>query len=183
MSSISEIYGYKKENAAGIISLTVAIALVLFWIALLWFNWILVFKERRIQNEHSKLGEFFTDLKQNSKARHYNVLRMIRRFIFVFLVIVLAPSLSYWAIFGITLIQLVFYITYATIVRPYVETKNNIIEISNELFFTFLLASLFYYNSESRWTSLAKNIYIWVILSNNAFIFIVIFGNKNLNRV
>ena len=181
MSSISEIYRFKNESSARIVSFTVAIALVLFWIVFLFFNWLLVFKEKRIQNEHNNLGEFFIDIKQNLKARHYNVLQLIRRVVYVFLVMVLAPTSSFSVILAITLIQCIFYISYIAITRPYVETKNNIIEIANELFFTLLLISQFYYNTQDRWTALVKNIYIWVILSNNVFVFVVLLGNLNYN--
>ena len=51
------------------------------------------------------------------------------------------------------------YVIWIIVLRPFSETKGNIIEIINELFFIVLLGSLVYLNSEENWNATNTSIY------------------------
>ena len=75
----------------------------------------------------------------------------------------------------LTIIQ-VAYIVLLSFIRPYEGTKGNLIEILNEIYFAFLILFLSIINTESDWSSIKTNFYMWVIVSNTFVVFIIVFG-------
>ena len=105
--------------------------------------------------------------------KSYVLVLLMRRAIFVILLITL-QSIQSWILIVILSILEIWYLIYIVILRPFKEKKDNIIEITNEIFFSVLLSSLIFLNSENDWNSILIDIYIWIIMSNTLTVFIII---------
>ena len=57
------------------------------------------------------------------------------------------------------------YILYAINVRSFEKIKDQVVEVSNEVVFFFLILLLIQFYSESEWTNFTVNFYIGIILS------------------
>ena len=103
------------------------------------------------RSERDKLAELFDGLKLNMTSRRQSVHFLVKRTIFVSVLIVVVPNSTQnliWTLFGLQLLHL----SYSIVVRPYIEVKVNVVQIVNEIYFLILMSWLFYFNSESRWT-------------------------------
>ena len=174
VSSINEIYWFNTSQTLHIVSLvyailtlTICLLFVIFALYLAWSSY------KIIEKEHNKLGELFSGLKPERKFKLYSWVFMIKKIIFVSFLITLSIVSSRILIGILSTLQLV-YLIYVSILRPFKETKWNIIEILNEIYFIWLFGSLTYLNSESNWNSTLISIYTWFIASNNMLIFIII---------
>ena len=176
ISSINEIYENDTSTSLRLTSFIYAIILVLLFLSMLLFVLYLTLSSYRLKkDEHNMLEEFFRGLNINKKSKFYVVALLMRRFIFVLLLITLVSTPSKTLIGILWGIQ-VFYTGYIILIRPYEEIKGNIIEILNEFYFTSLLAALIFFNKEDEWSSLKSGIYMWVLASNTIVIFIIVFS-------
>ena len=127
------------------------------------------------KNSHNKFGEIFYGLKVQRKARLYLPILLTRRAIFVILLMTLI-SIESWILISILSFIQLFYFVFIIILRPFESIKDNIIEISNEIFYCILLWFLIFWNSEENWSPKITEVYIWIITSNYIETFIIIFG-------
>ena len=143
ISSANEIFNYNIESRMRLISFIYAILVIGAYIFLFVLIQYLTFSSYRLnENQHNKLGEFFSGLKEDKKSRFYATLLLLRRFVFILLIILLS-SIPSRVIIGILLaIQLV-YMGCIMYLRPYKEFKGNIIEILNEIYFTSFILIFF----------------------------------------
>ena len=176
ISSINEIYQNDTTKILKIISYIYAIFLLLLFIFLLCFVLYLTFSTYRLnENEHNKLGEFFRGLKNIRKSRTYIPILLIRRLVYVAFLITLVSVPSRPLIGILSTIQ-IFYLSWIIIIRPYEETKGNIIEILNEFYFTFLLTVLIFFNTKEDWNSTVISTYVWIMTSNTIAVFAIVLG-------
>ena len=56
------------------------------------------------------------------------------------------------------------------IMRPFEDITNNIVEITNEIFFWSMSGSLIYYNKPSRWNPTIEDVFMYTILSNSVVV-------------
>ena len=143
ISSTNEIFNFNIENLKRLISFIYAILVIGAYIFLFVLIQYLIFSSYRLnENQHNKLGEFFSGLKGDKKQRFYVTFLLLRRFAFILLIICLS-SITSRAIIGILLaIQLV-YMGCIMYLRPYKKFKENIIEILNEIYFTSFILIFF----------------------------------------
>ena len=176
ISSTNEIFNYNIESHMRLISFIYAILIIGAYIFLFVLIQYLTFSSYRLnENQHNKLGEFFSGLKGDKKSRFYVTLLLMRRVTFILLIICLS-SITSRAIIGILLaIQLV-YMGWIMYLRPYKETKGNIIEILNEIYFTLLIWIFLVFNEESNWSSIKTQIWMWLLTSNTLFSFLIVVG-------
>ena len=176
ISSISEIYAFDISKQTRIVSLIFAIWVLSVWASLIIIITFLSFSSYELsKDKHNKIGEFFCGIKMQKKNKLFITVLLMRRAIFVALLITVISTQSWILIEILSLIQFC-YLIYLILLRPFIETKGNIIEIMNEVYFIFLLNSLSHLDSKENWTSTNSNIYIWVIVSNNIWIFIIVFS-------
>ena len=178
ISSINEINSFGYSNWQRIVSLVTAFIVVILCLAILFIVMYLTFSNKYSkQGEESKFKEFFCGLKTEKKFKIYVAVLVLRRTIFVVMLVIFAQKFSSVVIIALSVLQPLYSI-YIMILRPFTEMKWNIIEILNEVYFTGCLCSLIYYNSESRWTNVSTNVYIWVIASNNIIIFLIVISKR-----
>ena len=174
ISSIYEIYSFDTSKGLKIASLVFAMVVWVLWMLILIVSLYLSLSPYTvIENAHNKLGEWFTGLKMDKKYKIHSSMIIIRRTVFVLLLIVWSAVASRVLIGVLTLIQ-VLYLVYICILRPFKEVRGNLIEILNEVYFLSLLSCLIYFNTESYWSSNVTSIYMWVLASNSMTVFIII---------
>ena len=166
ISSINEISNFNTSSIFRIISIASAFIFLILCILLIGVvAYLSLSSYEKFENEHNKIGEFFQGVK-NGKFKIYSLTLLIRRFAFVtFLIIFSSKSSTYTlgSLWGLQVIYLVFLI----ILRPFEETKCNLIDILNEIYFTFLFSCLIYLDTEIKWKSCYIKIYLSIIFSNN----------------
>jgi hypothetical protein len=128
------------------------------------------------EKSHNKLGEFSTGLNNNKSARVYSVMLMTRRILFVTWLIFF-NYFDKMIIISIMAVIQISYLTTLLFIRPFEEKMDNVIEILNEFFFSFLLGVLFYVNSEAEWAGYRSSMYIWVMMANTIILVLILTGN------
>ena len=127
ISSTNEIYQHETSNTNRLISLNFAIIIIFTYVFI--FIWIqfLIFSYYRIDEaEHNKLVELFRGVKSNKKSRHYVSALLLRRLIFV-VVLIFCVSINSKVLIGILpWIQLI-NLAWIVFIRPYEEIKGNMI--------------------------------------------------------
>ena len=176
VASTYEIYIHQTSNVWNIISFVFAIFLLL---AYFFITGIVIYLSlspyKTLPNFHNKIGEIFNGIKMEKKYKIYASLIIIRKIIFVFLLIFLMSISSKLLIGILSWIQLI-YIVYLFLTKPYLEVKGNMIEIINEVYFLLLLSNLALLNEKSDWTSSKISIYSSVMTSNNIVTLLIMFG-------
>ena len=181
ISSIYEINKNNTSNSYRSISFSFSIlAVVIYAIITIFIQYLTFSSYELIESKYSILEEFFRGLKPDKKHRFYSTILFLRRALFVFLLITLTSVHSRVLITILSAIQVV-YAIYLIWLRPYADVKGNLIEILNEIYFGILLVALTLLNTESDWTSLKTNIYMWTLVSNTLVVFVIVFGRQSLN--
>ena len=118
--------------------------------------------------------EFFTGLKQQKEARIYVSVQLIRRVYFVVLLVTFPTVLDIWPLILMLITSQLMYLSYFIYLRPFEETKGNVIEIANEIILFSLLFSHFFLNSEGKWNSASAGLYSSIIVANILIIFLIV---------
>ena len=174
ISSVNEVYNWNTENVYRLTSLIFWILMILIFLFIACLVFYLIFSSYRLnKSEHNKLEEFFRGIKKDKKHRFYVILLLLRRTIFVTLLITWTSVSSRILTSVLTVIQ-VFYVACISYLRPCVEIKGNLIEILNELYFGFLILFLAIVNNEGEWSSNKENSYMWILVSNTFIVFLIV---------
>ena len=176
ISSINEIYERNTEDSYRLISFVFSTLMVILFVLMIGLIQYLTFSSYSLnENEHNKLEEFFRGLQFDGKHKFYTTVLLLRRLIFIVLLITWSSISSRALIIILSLIQ-VGYIIYLSYIRPYKSIKENLIEVLNEFYFWFLLVYLIAINTENEWSTLKENIYLYVLVSNTLVIFMIVLG-------
>ena len=178
ISSVSEIYHFNTFGYKRIISLVFANIVLILMILLIWIITFLVYFQKEIEGKRNKFSQFFDGITNKTSSKIYIVFILIRRFVYVIILITVAPKSSLITIWIILILQLIFIIL-LIFKRPYSDMKSNIIEVINEIYFFVILISLLHFNSIDRWIGTPTTAYIWIISSNNIISFAIIMGNSH----
>ena len=177
VSAIYESNMLKTTQNLKIVSLVIAILLlVLLFSMIVLVFYLAITPEQRVNKEHDKLGEFFRGIKPLKMSRLYIWMMLIRRAIFIVLLI-LFVSKSTILVIGILWIIQLGYLNYVIHQRPYSKVRNNLIDIINEFYFIWILSWLLHFNTKDFWSGSCISIYIWVVASNSMITFVIIIGN------
>ena len=164
--SVYEIYNFNVSDSYRIASLVFAMLLLSGWILIAMFAFCLSISSYTINEEkHNVLGEFISGLKLDKKFKLYGFILILRRTVFVILLLTWV-LVDFRLIIGVLAFLQLIYLTYVCYLRPFKEFKDNLSEILNELYFQLLLSSLIYLNTESNWSPTLVTTYMWVIQLN-----------------
>lgn len=161
LASVSEIERMNKSSGMQFRSFITAIALAVLCLAFLtlWIiHWIKYGTSPYVTE--SKFRTFYSGLKDTKLCRFFNNMFMIRRIIFVTLLIMLYENDKMIRLYWLTGVQLL-YVVYMLILRPFTTTKDNVLELINEIGYLLICGAFIYFNKESRWT----NTISWVFWS------------------
>ena len=176
ISSVNEIYQWDTMNSKRLISFIFSISMILIFVLVVILVLYLTFSTYRLnEKEHNLLEEFFRGIQQNKRHKFYVTILLLRRFLFVILLITWLFMSSRVLTIVLSLIQF-FYILSLLYLRPYEETKGNLIEILNEIYFGFFVLFLGIVNTEDKWNSIKTNAYMWVLVSNTFVVLIIVSG-------
>ena len=184
LTSLSEIKSWNTASASKIASLIIAIIWEILWIALLVLTFMHWIYNRKLENidHYMPLKAFFDGLKHQSKARLYSTVLLLRRvFLTTFLIIGSSIS-SIGIIIPMMIIQFV-YLSLFIIVRPHSWVKDNVLEITNEVYYFVLIVLLVHFNSDSRWNGTAESVYFCLIVSNSIIIVLIMIGKYLVDLV
>ena len=107
--------------------------------------------------------EIYDGFKDSKASKLYTSIFIIRRFMMASIIVFLRNA-NIWARCWIFMLVQASYLTYAIIVRPFEETKDNIIEIICEASFTFICIFITICNEESRWFKGLDQILIYSLM-------------------
>ena len=176
LSSMNEVYTMNTSDSVNILSLLFAWFVLSSWIFLIAIVTYLSLSSYEVsQKDHSKIEEIFTGLKMQKKTKFYSSFLIMRRTVLVILLISLSSMNSRLMISILWFIQLA-YLIYIATSSPFLETKWNIIEWVNEVFFIFLLSYLLLTNDESDWTNSITSAYTWTVATNSITVCIIVIG-------
>jgi hypothetical protein len=134
-------------------------------------------------DNYSKTQEFYTGLKPVKITRIYAVFILLRRLVLVVWLIAMGSFDKYSIILFAVVVQVI-YLIFLAYLRPFELAENNIVELTNEVFFTFLLTSLCYLNTEARWNGTATDVYMYILMGNNIAIATILFSKRaNFNSI
>ena len=183
ISSINEIYEHNTKSFERWFSFIFSIIMIISFVIFLGLVLFLALSSyRQLEKKHNKLGEFFVGIKNSKNWKIYVFVLLVRRLIYVILLISLVSISSILLLILMVAIQ-VAYIVYLVVLRPYEETKGNIIEILNEIYFAILLFVLIFLNTQSDWNSVNTSIYMWALVSNTIVAFLVVLGKYMLKCI
>ena len=171
--SVYEVYSFNASQLFRVISLGFAMLIFATWIVTSAFVFYLSASLYTVdESKHNKLGEFFNGLKMQRRFKLHAFILMLRRIVFVTLLLTCNSVASRLLIGVLAFLQLI-YLAYVCFMRPFWQIKDNLIEIVNEIYFLLLLSALIYLNEESYWSSSATLIYMWSISSNTMVVFLI----------
>jgi cysteine-rich repeat protein len=173
---ISGLYYAQTSDIPHLISVFAASIIGVFWIMIPLFGFWIILK--RTMNG---VGELFAGLKKNQASRIYQIILILRKLIFIMWMILFKflPKTPYLLIPSIYQLG---HIIFIIAVRPFEKTKDNIIEIINEIIFTVILSGLNYLHSEENWRRQFIDAYVYLIMAPGIFISLISFG-KTLSQL
>ena len=177
LSCFSELKLWNTTSVSKIVSLWIAIITSVLWFGLILLTFIYWLKIRNIDStEHyMPLKVLVSGIKDDSKPRLYSTFLLTRRAFFVIFLIMGSSIPSIGIIVPLMIVQII-YLSIMIIVRPYKSTKDNLLEITNEVFYLVLISLLSYYNSESNWSKSAESAYLFIIIGNSWAIISIMIG-------
>jgi hypothetical protein len=180
LSAVSEIYYYQD---AKLYSLFFAFIVVVFCIAFFAAVSLISGYYDYDPKNFSKTQEFYTGLKPVKETRIYTVFILLRRLVLVVWLIAMS-SFDKYAVISFAILVQVIYLVFMVYSRPFELLENNIVELTNEVFFTFLLTALWHLNTKEKWTRIATDVYMFVLMGNNIVIAMILFSKRaNFNLI
>ena len=176
ISSISEIKSFTADSISDILSFSIAVVVVLFWLAFLVFSLILSWKTSD-EEVNSNIKEFFEGLKEAKICKLFNTLSLLKTLFYVTILVTVSKYSSFSVILTVVITQWSI-IAFLIFVKPYKDLKNNVIEVINQLYILTFFWWLFYFNSSERWNDVASSIFVWLIISNNIFLMFFVDGKE-----
>jgi len=183
LSASSEIYLFELNSFPEKVSFAIAIGVLLASIALPALAFYVFWKQRNNYDPEKKfvLMEFLADLRNAKAARMYMTVLLIRRVIFIVLIIFFIEfprEFIYIVILGKEfvinfLVSQFIYVTSLLIIRPFDNIINNIIEFINEAFLFVIIGMLFSFDSAEKWTESAVDTFL-LVLTYNGYVVVIV---------
>ena len=170
ISWVSEIYLFNFSETKRVISSIIAILVLIAWISIIVITILLTWSKDAYRlsespDKRSKFDHIFDGMSLDKKSRLFALLLQMRRAVFVILLITVEPKSSIGVISLLVGLQLIYFV-FLVAIRPYKEVNCNVTEITNELYFLVMLASLLKYNTAADWEGTPTPVYTWFISSN-----------------
>ena len=187
ISWVSETYQFNFYEIKRIISFIIAFLALVTWVAIIFITILLTLSKEayefsespvhvctsplppgglgggtdvnNLQKKRGRFAHLFDGVSLNKKSRLFVWLLQIRRAVFIILLITVGPKSSIIVISILVGLQLV-YLGLLVAIRPYKEISCNIIDITNEVYFLVILASLLKYNTAADWEGTPTTAYI-----------------------
>lgn len=171
------MYHNNNEAEGKYLSLVLAIFIFIGSLALVAISIISYIRDTKKHDEKRKyiFMEFYEGVKPNRRAKLYTTILLIRRTLFVTIIIFFSSFSSFLTFTLLLVIQLAYVIQFA-VIRPLQEISANIAEFVNE-FFIFIFTCLFMsFQKEEDWNNPARLAFLILITMNTLIITIITYG-------
>jgi hypothetical protein len=170
INSVSGLYNAQKKDISHLISILAASVIGVFCVITPLLGFFIFYKRM-----NKGVEEIFVGLKKNQISRIYQMILMLRKLIFIMWMILFKflPKTPYLLIPSIYQLG---HIIFIIAVRPFEKTKDNVIEIFNEIIFTVILSGLNYLHSEENWRRQFIDTYVYLIMAPGIFISLISLG-------
>ena len=178
LSSFQELRTWNIYGTSKIISLIISFIGAIFWISLIvisFFHWNHN-KDLESIDHYMPFKELFNGLKNNRKPRLYSTALLLRRWYFCIYLIMGSKLESIYLVIPLIIAQTL-YLSYLVIIRPYKQVKDNVLEITNEVYYFVMIILLSHFNSVTKWTEIAEKAYFYLILANSITTILIMLGN------
>jgi hypothetical protein len=135
---------------------------VLILACVLWWN----LRLKESLEDYGIVAQFFNGTKDYAPCRLFSAIWLLRRLCFVTTIMVLDRS-SYLVVIIILLTIETAYVLCLCIYRPFILAKDNICEISNELFILASITFVMFYNDGDNWSELVNVIFLGMLMLSN----------------
>lgn len=155
VASISEIQHKKHSNGPTMRSLVLSyifLAMAASFIILCFVNLIM-----RSTKDH-----FNSQVKEGFLPRCYSFIFLSRIAIFTTLLLLIDNKFKIYWIFALQILHAF----YVLMVRPFKWLQDNIIEVTNDIFYVCLVAFFLYFNNQSKWSATFTALFKSLILMN-----------------
>lgn len=176
-TTIYEIYHIETSDTPQIISLSITTCIVLmyFWVFFIYLSYMKKSLNLEFIEEKSILRELISGLKSTKYSRYYFAVFMVKRITSIAIIIFLNSFNVY--------IRLVWFVTvhslsvmYSLVVRPFVIAKDNLIEAINDISYTLVVWSLFYFSDSESWSKTTMISLIIFIISISLMVSLISLG-------
>ena len=174
LSSVSEIYIFDSDKLIGLITSFITLFIILFLLALPLYLYFTYSNDLEAQKKY-KCKELLAGLKNKKSARLYPFLLLLRRIAIISWLLCMSSYSKYTLVLFLVTFQ-VFYLIAFILTRPFEAIDDNLVEMANEIFFTFSCSCLLYLNTPAKWEGYATEAFLWVLLSNNSVVGMIIMG-------
>ena len=112
ISSISEIFNLNTSSSSKSYSLISAFLIFAFCWLIIWLILVLIWKMKNSEESRfTKYEELFSGLKENTSSRQFRVLHLLRRFLYISILIPLASKSMFIVIWFISVLQAMFFVS------------------------------------------------------------------------
>ncbi|CAI2362624.1 unnamed protein product [Moneuplotes crassus] len=133
------------------------------------------------ERDEGPYKELYCGVKESKLAMTFNLFFLLRRFLFVF-VLILLQALPLVVKLSLVMALETCYIGFVIIyIRPFEKKDLNVVEFANELYFSFFLCCLFSYNQEEDWSITFLKIYLYALTANNFTVVAISLGFKSVS--
>ena len=136
-------------------------------LSLMLWEWIRSRREE-VHKQQVYFKEIFSGVKPRWVSRSFTFLNFSRRALLILIGIFSTGSMIIDVVIFF-MIQL-FYFVLVVLLRPFESTRDNLIEITNECFFTIFAGSVLYLNQEDRWSEGIELVFLGVMVANSVIV-------------
>ncbi|CAI2384176.1 unnamed protein product [Moneuplotes crassus] len=175
LGSVSEIFRLEYTEY---VSFLISCVALIFCAFLLYVSYHVYATTMKFYDEEQfyYFKELARGLKDSKEARIYTFFLLLRRFVLVIWLISVKDANKYFAIVFLSVFQL-FYFSRIVYSRPLAGKCENIVEITNEVFFTVLACLLLHLNTTDVWEGTNTSVYLYILISNNVVIAMIMLSN------
>lgn len=135
VSSINEIRQFDTHSSQRVTSLACAFVVLAACVLIVVFaGYVSLSNYTLFVNRHNKLGQLFVGLKPDCRHRSYVAVSLVRKAVFVCVLVAVDVVASRFVVGAVAIAQLV-YIAYVVKLRPFDEVAHSVVEIINEAYF------------------------------------------------
>lgn len=121
------------------------------------------------------MQEMYADIKIKRWARIYTPMVMLRRTLYV-LAIIVFPEIGRDGLFIWLFVIQAGYLTLFLVIRPYNKVYMNLLECTNEVYFSALIIIFFVLNNDKKWTDSRSNTVLTLLMSNSIVVLAIMLG-------
>jgi hypothetical protein len=175
--STAEFVAMNFDDSAHSLSWFIAFGMIIFLFAFFLFSVWLWYKKATDPEKYAetKFDEFFRGLKKSKVHSAYILALTLRKILFSFWIVIFefAPIGVY---VGMITGYQVLHLSGVVIVRPYLNTIDNLVEMVIEAMILVILGMLCHYNNRERWTDSAQTAVIALSIFMIVFTFLTSLG-------